>query len=132
MRQYMANRRAERRTELIAALGGRCVRDGCGATSGLEFDHTDPAARSFRLSGKGLDRPWPQLVAEAAKCQLLCHQHHWEKTLATGEVRTVEHGGGVSGKRNCPCKPCRDRKSEYNRAYGHPSRVAQSAAATPC
>jgi hypothetical protein len=26
---------------------------------------------------------------------------------------SVEHGGGLSGKKNCKCVPCRARKAEY-------------------
>lgn len=35
--------------------------------------------------------------------------------------RAVEHGGGVSGKRGCPCGLCRAKKAEYERIrYGAP------------
>ena len=125
MRKYMAERRARRRRDLIALLGGACVR--CGTADDLDFDHIDATTCSFRVSGRGLDKPWAVLLEEVAKCQLLCGPHHWEKTLSAGEVETVDHGGGVSGKRNCPCKPCKDKKAEYMQAYGHPSRVAQLA-----
>jgi hypothetical protein len=120
MAEYMAKRRADRRKGLIAWLGGVCVR--CGTREDLEFDHIDPATLSFRINGPSLDKPWRVLYTEARKCQLLCRQHHWEKTLENGEVAVVEHGGGSSGKKNCKCQPCKERKAEYMRVYGHPSR----------
>lgn len=123
MAAYMAQRRKCRRQELIKLLGGVCVR--CGTTKYLEFDHKDSATRNFRLNGKNLDKPWEVLLKEAEKCQLLCRPHHWAKTLEAGEVG-VEHGGGLTGKKNCPCKLCKARKAEYMRNYGHSSRVAQS------
>lgn len=126
MAEYMAKRRATRRARLIGLLGGRCSHDGCEVTESLEFDHIDPATRGFRISGPALDKPWAVLLAEVEKCQVLCRPHHWEKTLANGETTAVEHGGGLSGKKNCPCRPCKDRKAEYMQNYGHPSRVAQS------
>lgn len=126
----MAERREHRRLELIILLGGVCAR--CAVTDGLEFDHKDSTTKSFNISGRSLDRPWAVLLSEVAKYQLLCRLHHWEKTLESGEVETVQHGGGASGKRNCRCQPCKDKKAEYMRAYGHPSRVAQSAVASGC
>lgn len=132
MRKYMAERRALRRQELIVLLGGRCARAECDATENLDFDHIDAAAKSFQLSGRWLDQEWAKVLAEAQKCQLLCKPHHREKTVESGDVLVVDHGEGKSGKKNCPCKPCKARKAEYMQAYGHPSRVAQLAAAPGC
>lgn len=55
-----------------------------------------------------------RLQAELKKCQLLCHDCHREKTLK--EI-SVDHGEGLSGKKNCPCAPCKQRKSEYMVEY---------------
>jgi hypothetical protein len=132
MARYMADRRAQRRIQLLQILGGRCVR--CGTANNLEFDHIDATQRSFRINGRALDKPWTALLAEVAKCQLLCRVHHWDKTVKSGELRTVEHGGGASGKSRCSCGPCKTRKAEYMRAYGHPARssVAQLVVAPDC
>ena len=136
MAAYMAKRRADRRQRLIALLGGTCAR--CPASEDLDFDHKDPATKKFNLSGRSLDKPWAVLLEEARKCQLLCRLHHHEKTLENGDGNAVDHGGGVSGKKNCPCQPCKHKKAEYMKAYGHPAReaarsgVAQLAVATPC
>jgi 5-methylcytosine-specific restriction endonuclease McrA len=81
MRAYMAERRARIRAELVVWLGGHCA--WCGSTEDLEFDHIDPATKLFAIAS-GLDRPRAQLLAEVAKCQLLCAPHHREKTEDDG------------------------------------------------
>jgi hypothetical protein len=45
---------------------------------------------------------------------LRCKRHHRIKT--TNEL-SVEHGGGVTGKRNCYCDLCKPLKAEYNRTW---------------
>lgn len=115
MRQYMADRRAKRKQQLIEMLGGHCAR--CEVTDELDFDHIDPKTKSFQISGRALDKPWALLLEEVAKCQLLCRPHHLEKSLENGDLRNVEHGGGLTGKKNCPCTLCKARKSEYMKKY---------------
>lgn len=77
MREYMAQRRERRRTAARELLGGVCV--VCGSAEGLDFDHVDAGTKSFDIS-TGLDKPWPVILAELAKCQLLCRPHHVEKS----------------------------------------------------
>ena len=69
LRGYIKARRQWRRQQLVAMLGGVCVR--CGATEDLEFDHIDPATKRFAV-GSSMSRAWDELVEEALKCQLLC------------------------------------------------------------
>jgi 5-methylcytosine-specific restriction endonuclease McrA len=114
--------RARRRKILMAALDDQCAE--CGTTEALEFDHVNPATKSFVIADS-LDFPWPVLFAEIVKCQLLCHQHHLAKSMANGELGWVEHGGGLSGKRNCKCEPCRAKKREYMQAYMQRRRAAK-------
>lgn len=102
---------ARKRERAKVYLGGKCVR--CGATEDLQFDHIDPATKSFTITAH-LNRRWEVLVVELDKCQLLCRPHHLEKTVAESGV---EHGGGASGKKNCPCAPCKARKAEYMATY---------------
>jgi hypothetical protein len=80
-REYNKQRWLTRRTALIEMLGGVCAKTGCGVTEALEFDHIDPALKSFTLANKPLIA-WDRLVAEAMKCQVLCNLHHKEKTRA--------------------------------------------------
>lgn len=98
------------RAEWVERLGGRCVI--CGSSESLEFDHVDPNLKSFNVS-KLWSISKAAREAELAKCQLLCADHHLEKTAK--EAETVPHGGGVSGKHGCKCDLCRLKKNEYLR-----------------
>ena len=81
MRAYMAERRARIRAEFVNLLGAKCVQ--CDVRVGLEFDHVDPKTKLFSIAS-GLDRPRAELLAEVAKCQLLCSFHHKKKTAHDG------------------------------------------------
>lgn len=116
--EYDRQRYAEAKHRLIGMLGGKCTR--CGTTEDLQFDHVSRALKQYAILNRW-NRGAAELAAELAKCQLLCKPHHLEKTLAENE-KVVGHGGGVSGKRNCPCEPCRAKKREYTRTYQRPSR----------
>lgn len=89
MRIYQNERRARLRRELIEMLGGKCVR--CDVTEELQFDHIHPEMKLFAISN-GLDKPRATLLAELAKCQLLCKDHH--------NLKTKEHGAQNIGSRN--------------------------------
>ena len=91
MREYMVQRRAKVRAELVMLLGGCCA--WCGSVDDLDFDHKDPATKKFPIAS-GLDKPKAILLAEVAKCQLLCRPHHLEKTLAEDSTR---HRGESNG-----------------------------------
>lgn len=58
-------------------LGGVCV--VCGTTERLEFDHIDPSTKLFDIA-KGWARAEKIVLEELEKCQLLCKQHHDEKS----------------------------------------------------
>ena len=110
-RTYNLNRYRRLRAECLEKLGGKCAI--CGTTQNLEFDHIDPKTKSIEL-GKLLNVSQAIRDAELLKCQLLCKQHHLAKSR---EEAGVAHGEGKSGKRNCPCTPCKIRKAEYMREY---------------
>lgn len=96
---------------MIEYLGGKCV--VCTSQEGLEIDHIDPSTKCYAILArwnKSLDYHKPELE----KCQLLCVTCHLSKTV---EMKSVGHGEGLSGKKNCKCVPCKTRKSEYNREY---------------
>ena len=74
---YERNRYAERKSLAIEKLGGKCVR--CGTTDNLEFDHIDETTKFANMSD--IFRMRQELIdAELAKCQLLCHDCHMQKT----------------------------------------------------
>ena len=114
MAEYMRRRIAERRGKAIVQLGGKCAI--CGSTEELEFDHVnrDPDPRSRKGHGTMWTFSEARLQKELEKCQLLCKLHHLEKTR---KENSVEHGGGLSGKKNCPCVLCKQRKAEYMASY---------------
>lgn len=82
-RTYQRQRWLQRRKELIALLGGKCVQ--CGATENLEFDHIDPATKSFSI-GSRTTASKERMMAEIKKCQLLCHACHEKKTYSTTKL----------------------------------------------
>jgi hypothetical protein len=113
----------------------------CNTTEDLEFDHRDRVTKSFVLSGCYLDRSWNKILEEFAKCDLLCRNCHATKTNESRDLGNVPHGGGLSGKKSCQCKPCKIRKAEYMAKYMQThvrkrdrqrSPLAQQAAAPPC
>ena len=110
MAAYMAERRRNRREKLVELLGGVCVR--CDADKALDFDHIIPGSQSFRISGKALDKPWEQLLAEVKKCQLLCRPCHRIKSKECGETggghnRIDDHATEAMYMKGCHCDPCR-------------------------
>lgn len=95
-------------------LGGKCVK--CNTTENLQFDHINPNTKSFDVA-KNWARRWEVLVIELDKCQLLCKPHHLEKSIENKELNQVDHGGGLSGKKNCSCLLCKAKKAQYMKTY---------------
>lgn len=80
MAAYMLRRYHERRAEAFRLLGSACAK--CGSRENLEIDHIDPRSKTFTLGGSAWNARRDRFLAEIAKCQLLCRQHHVEKTNA--------------------------------------------------
>ena len=76
---------------LIEKLGGKCVE--CGCTEALEFDHIDPSTKSFNIAA-GYTKPKEVLLAEVAKCQLLCNKCHIQKSKKDLKFRPKSCAGG--------------------------------------
>jgi hypothetical protein len=76
---------------LIEKMGGKCVE--CGCKESLEFDHIDPSTKSFNIAA-GYTKPKEILLAEVAKCQLLCNKCHIEKTKKDSKFRPKSCVGG--------------------------------------
>lgn len=113
-RTYNRERYRRLRKEYIQRLGGICI--DCGTDQALEFDHADASTKSFDI-GRLLNYSRKVREDELVKCVLRCHDCHLAKSIAAGDIKTVEHGGGLSGKKNCPCTPCKTRKAEYMKNY---------------
>lgn len=107
------------RARAIAHLGGACIK--CGAIEDLEIDHIDRTTKSFDPLSK-ICLSWEKLEVELGKCQLLCKVHHKEKSV---QELSVEHGGGLTGKKNCRCDLCRPLKNAYLREWKRNRRAVQ-------
>jgi len=111
MTEYQKDRYQRRRSAAIEALGGVCVR--CGSTDTLEFDHISASSKTYDISKIFAGGSEAKVQAELLKCQLLCHECHVKKSHEEGDVKYVEHGGGLTGKRNCRCELCGPLKNAY-------------------
>ena len=71
--------RIERKTKLIAMLGGGCAVCGYSKYSGaLHFHHREPNEKKFTLSLRDMTKGWGRLLEEVRKCQLVCANCHAE------------------------------------------------------
>src|SRR5438093_906280 len=62
-----------------------CSRDGPNAV--FEFHHRDAATKEFGIGDEGVPRSWQRIVAELAKCVMLCANCHREVHAG---VRTLD------------------------------------------
>lgn len=100
----------KRRQRMIDYLGGHCVI--CGTTENLEFDHVDRDKKSFNIQ-KNMTLSNPDVRAELDKCQLLCNEHHREKTAR--ENSGFKHGTDYAWmKKHCSCAMCLEAKDKWN------------------
>lgn len=109
--EYDKSRYQTRKNIMIQALDGKCVQ--CESTENLEFDHIDPETKSFSVM-KLWNRSWDVLLPELEKCQLLCKECHKAKSIAN---QSVNHGEGLTGRKNCYCALCAPLKREYMKHY---------------
>lgn len=117
MREYMARRYLKRRTEIIERLGGRCSE--CGTTDDLHIDHIDHTKKTVNLNRRLAGIASWKLEEETRKCQLLCREHHEQKSLVEGsqqknkgkDKKPLRHGT-VNGynAHKCRCDLCREAK----------------------
>src|SRR2546429_2497809 len=107
--QYQREWIAQRRLEWLAA-NGPCVK--CGSWNDLEVDHVDPAKK---VSHRVWSWAEPRRLAELAKCQVLCHDCHGEKTFGVCPNGHLIAGDNIllekSGKRRC--RVCRREKENW-------------------
>jgi hypothetical protein len=54
----------------------RCVRCGFDHPAALDFHHRDPAEKKFGVAQGALKYAWSTLLAEIAKCDVLCSNCH--------------------------------------------------------
>lgn len=110
-RRYNLKRYHRIRAEIAERLGGKCII--CGAIENLEFDHIDPATKNFNI-GRLTNVSREKLEKELPLCQLLCKFHHDIKSV---HEKSVDHGEGLTGKKNCRCNLCGPLKNLYMRKF---------------
>lgn len=114
MREYMRLRYHRVRSAALILLGSKCVR--CDSRDSLQFDHVDPSTKKFTLGRNMGSVSTPKLVAELAKCQLLCEPCHRLKSISDlGKTPARGTHGTLSAYRYCRCDKCKRAKSEHNR-----------------
>ncbi|GLU88930.1 hypothetical protein Agsp01_11850 [Agromyces sp. NBRC 114283] len=117
-RRYLNDRYAAQKQLMFDYLGGVCI--VCGTNDDLEIDHRDWCKKT-----KEAGRLWPlkrygEMFAELDKCQLLCSEHHLQKSksdwVEQNALKDFTHGT-VYGwmKRKCDCGECQRAKRAWNR-----------------
>lgn len=104
-RQWVAKRKAN------WFAGKVCV--VCGTTERLELDHIDPTLKESHSIWSWSEKRRAQ---ELAKCQVLCYDHHLEKTVKALKARSaVTHGTlWMYTYYKCRCDLCYKIKQEDN------------------
>lgn len=116
MRPYAMARYEKKRLELINSLGGQCAH--CGSMDKLEFDHIDPDTKLANVTDLITSGTWESVLAELAKCQLLCRICHIEKTRSElGPLARDIHGTPAAYKHCGPpkCSACATAWRDYCR-----------------
>lgn len=93
--RYGRKRRRQRKRDLVAVFGGACI--DCGyarAIAALEFHHRDASTKDFPIARFG--GSIVKLMAEAAKCDLLCANCHRRRHGASGDYGDL---GAASARR---------------------------------
>jgi len=77
----VAKRRRRTKERLVEAHGGKCLDCGyVGPPFMFDFDHRDPADKSFSISKVGGSIAWSRLLEESGKCDLVCTMCHRLRT----------------------------------------------------
>jgi hypothetical protein len=82
--------RRRRKLKAVAYMGSACFACGRRGEAALfDFHHLSGAEKEFAFSDKGVPRRWESIVAELAKCVMLCANCHREVHAG---VRTLDQG----------------------------------------
>ncbi len=116
MRVYMLRRYHRRRNKAIADLGGKCKQ--CDSTCNLEIDHIDSKSKSYNIAKIMTSGSDKILIAELAKCQILCRKCHEEKSIIDAGNSRAKHGtSSMYTHYKCKCEPCRLARNADSRRW---------------
>lgn len=91
---YQRKHRPAQKRRIVDLFGGGCQDCGYSKTiAALEFHHRDPLTKEFGLGR--FNGSWVRLIAEAAKCDLVCTNCH-RLRHATGNIQRLD---GVGSKK---------------------------------
>lgn len=79
--------RRRRKIRAVEYMGGAC--HACARTGPpaiFEFHHLDPDEKDFGITQDGIPRRWERIVAELAKCVMLCANCHREVHAGVREI----------------------------------------------
>ena len=114
-REYFREYHARRRAEAIRFLGGKCSR--CGSEEGLEFHHCVDEPDKLTV-GPLLKGRWAVVLAEIAKCELLCKQCHCRESNNRLGFAPLDHGSyGMYRDKKCRCVLCKAENARRSREY---------------
>jgi hypothetical protein len=83
------------RTDYLLAYFKRHPSADCGETDPvvLDFDHLDPAGKSFNIGSSLSYRNWERILGEIKKCEVVCANCHRRRTaIRRGSVRVLLKG----------------------------------------
>lgn len=124
-KEYLRNYQREWMRKRRQAFFSGKVCANCGGNDRLELDHVDPSQKWRHAVWSYADE---RRSAEIAKCQVLCHSCHWEKTkhdLGYG----VRHGTyHAYRKYGCRCEPCIQAAKARNRLEVVKKRIRRASA----
>lgn len=86
----VTDQRRRTKDRAVGLMGGSCF--GCGREGPpviFNFHHRDPGEKEFGIGQDGIPRRWESVVAELAKCVMLCANCHRE---VHGGVRGIDEG----------------------------------------
>lgn len=94
-RKYNNQNAYKTKVKAINVLGGKCMRCGFDHPAALQFHHRDPSTKEFNLShgaslGKPKKFPWPTILEEIKKCDLLCSNCHFIEHSSWSELMEEE------------------------------------------
>jgi len=81
----------------------------CGTKEHLELDHIDPTQK---VDHRIWSWSWARIIAETAKCQVLCQSCHIEKTMKERDAGLVHGTNNGYEYYKCRCESCRKAHNE--------------------